>query len=160
MKKIFFFVAILFFFSKAKAQQVSSISAERLVEIAEQSDFTSLVKLVATLNYLVLDSSRDEKGVLFYFAKEPKQNGNVLACSANAKNSITELTFNTFTMETSVDLKTQLKKLGFKSSGIAKGKISGIIASEDFEKGKLYVATAIVENKQGKNFYEFTFMKL
>lgn len=159
MKNILLKLTIFLFAVKANAQGQQSISAAKLVQIAERSDFIALVKLVSSLNYMVLDSSRDEKGVLFYFAREPKLNGNVLACSADVKNKITELTFNTFVSETSTDFKIQIKKLGFKSSGKGASKSPGVIESEDFKKGSLYVATATVENKQGKNFFEFTFFK-
>jgi len=160
MKKVLLVISIALLFSKVNAQEQHSITASKLVEIAEKADFSILVQLVSSLNYMMLDSSRDEKGVLFYFAKEPKSNGNVLACSADLQNKITEFTFNTFISESNNDLKSQLRTLGFKSSGIKKSNTEGLIETEDFEKGSLLVATATVENKHGKNFFEFTFIKL
>ncbi|OSZ77360.1 hypothetical protein CAP36_13255 [Chitinophagaceae bacterium IBVUCB2] len=159
MKNVLLLISITLLISKANAQEKQSITAVKLVEIADKADFSILVKLVSVLNYMVLDSSWDEKGVLFYFAKESKTNGNVLACSADTKNKITEFTFNTFISETNIDLKAQLKKLGFNSGGIIKKNSAGILESEDFEKDSLLIATATVENKQGKNFFEFTFIK-
>ncbi len=160
MKNVLLLISFALIFLKANSQEQQSITATKLVEIAEKADFSILVQLVSSLNYIVLDSSRDEKGMLFYFGKEPKTNGNVLACSSDEQNKITEFTFNTFISEINNDLKSQLKTLGFKSSGIKKNNTEGLIETEDFEKGSLLVATATVENKHGKNFFEFTFIKL
>src|SRR6187402_2890391 len=100
MKNVFLIISLVLLFCQGNAQEKQSITAAKLVEIAEKADLNMLVQFVSSLNYMVLDSSRDEKGVLFYFAKEPNFSGNVLACSADPKNKITELTFNTFLPET------------------------------------------------------------
>lgn len=159
MKNLFFFLLFSLQFFNANAQDQKKLDAVKLIDIIEKADFAMLVKLVSSLNYIVLDSSKAEDGSLFYFAKEPKIEGNILACSTDKKIKITELTFNTFSKVGWLEMKSQLSKIGFKSSGIHKENRNGIIESEDFENGKIIVITAIRKNKDQNNFYEFTFIK-
>ena len=158
MKNISLLIFFLVCFIKINAQEKKEINAGKLIDIVEKGDFTNLVKLVSSLHYIVLDSSKEKDGSLFYYAKEPKIKGSVLACSADSKKKITELTYNTFSKEEWKELKSQLNKIGFKSSGIHRGK-SDVVESEDFEKGEILVATAIRKDKGGDVFYEFTFIK-
>jgi hypothetical protein len=157
-------ILLSFFFTMsfclANAQEQKEINASKLVEIIEKADFTILKKLTSSLNYYVLDSTTNNDGSFFYFTREPKLHGNTLACSADEKAKIKELTFITFVKEDYNTLKTQLKKLGFVSSGTHKRNGGKIIESEDFEKGKIVAATSMVKStKDGSSEYEFTFFK-
>jgi hypothetical protein len=155
-------LSALFFFVTPNcfSQESKEITALKMVEITEKADFASLVNLVSSLNYIVLDSSKDKDGSLFYFAKEPKIHGNTVGCSVDAKTRLMQLTLLTYVEENYHELKKQLKSLGFKSSGIHReNPQKDITESEDFEKGKLITATAIRKNKDAPLMYEFTFFK-
>ena len=151
---IFFVTAV-----DSNSQGNNLINAGKLVEITEKGDFASLSKLVSSLNYLVLDSSMSNDGTLFYFTKEPELQGNTLSCNTDDKMKIKLLTFITFREMSYNDLKSQFKKLGFKSQGVHKGNSAEIIESEDFEKGKIIAATAIRKNDDESFVYEFTLLK-
>jgi hypothetical protein len=159
MKKLL----ILFFCSitlNSFSQKGKEITAGKLVEIIEKADFISLVKLISSLNYSVLDSSKSKDGSLFYFAKEPKLYGNTLGCSTDAKIRVIQLTLMTYVEGNYSELKKELKSLGFKSSGVHKeNPQKDIIESEDFEKGKIVALAAIRKSQEGPLMYEFTFVK-
>ena len=159
MGKLSLIILFLTAVTNSQSQGNTKIDAVALVDITEKADFACLNKLVSSLNYLVLDSSKSSDGSVFYFTKEPKIHGNTLACSTDSKIKIKELTFMTFIQENYQDFKAQLKQIGFKSSGIHKGNTTKMIESEDFEKGKVVVATAIRKYEDGSVVYEFTFLK-
>ena len=159
MKKFFVTGICILFSSVLIAQNQQQVSATSLVEIVDNNNFKQLSGLVSSLGYHVLDSSKDVSGGLFYYAREIKIGGNVLACSVSAKNKIEQLSFHTSMKETSQRLKSDLKKAGFISSGASKQPLDKTTETEDFEKGKILVSTACKINDDGETAYEFTFMK-
>jgi hypothetical protein len=158
MKNIFLVFFIVLLFLKGNSQEENSVDFKKLAVITEKSDFAGLCKLVSSLGYKVLDSSKDKNGSLFYFAKEFKFHGSSLACSRNNQLKITELSFMTFDEDLYKRNKLKLKEVGFKSQGIHKGGLPGITESEDFEKGKILVSSAISKKDNEDPLYEFTFI--
>ena len=158
MKNIFLTFFIVLLFLKGNSQEENSVDFKQMVEITEKSDFSGLCKLVSSLGYKVLDSSKDKNSTLFYFAKEFKFQGSSLACSRNSQLKITELSFMTFDKDIYKGCKLKLKELGFKSQGMNKGGLADITESEDFEKGKSLVASAIRKKDNEVPLYEFTFI--
>jgi hypothetical protein len=160
MRNIFLTTFFILSLSRADAQTQKEVNASSLVEIIDKADFESLKKLASSLSYYVLDSTVNSDGSFFYFTREPKLHGNTLACRADEKAKVKELTFITFVKDDYNALKVQLKKLGFVSSGVHKGNGVKVIESEDFEKGKIFASTSIVKSKKdGSLEYEFTFLK-
>jgi hypothetical protein len=95
---------------------------------------------------------------LIYITSEKKINGNILGCTVNSRYKINHVNFSTYDVNIYVDIKKQIKDLGFKSSGISKGNFSEIVEAEDFEKGKMLIGIAARKDKEDKIEYEFTFM--
>jgi hypothetical protein len=158
MKKLLLLISFFVVFAKSKAQNQKKIEVAKLVKVAETSDFPGLVKLVEYLSYWVVDSSKQADGSLIYITSEKKINGNILGCTVNSRYKINHVNFSTYDVNIYVDIKKQIKDLGFKSSGISKGNFSEIVEAEDFEKGKMLIGIAARKDKEDKIEYEFTFM--
>jgi hypothetical protein len=159
MKKLIVLLLLFSCAEKTSAQATKKITITKLTELSEKSVFTDFVKFTSQLGYIVLDSSKEDNGSIFYFTKEPALHGSTLACSTDpGGKKIYLLTFTTFDKQHHLDLKEQLKKSGFASSGLNKSNRPPIIESQDFEKGKIMVATAIRKDDDGTITYEFTFI--
>jgi len=152
---IVFFIQTL----TSSAQKKKLPEATTLVAIIKIGDIKQLHNLVLSLQYIMLDSSMNDKQELFYFTKEPTLYGNTLACSTDKKLKITMLTFMTYNEETSNRLKSDFIKLNFKSSGKHKGGLTAITESEDFEKNHVLVATATRVKQDELPLYEFTILQ-
>lgn len=140
--------------------QSNSVNINKLVSLTEKSNFKEFTRFTSQLSYKVLDSTKDKSGSIFYFTKEPVFHGNILACSTDTtRQKISQLTFTTFNKEYYVDFKEQLRKSGFTSSRLNKSAELPIIESQDFEKGKILVATATRKDDNEVTTYEFTFIK-
>ena len=162
MNKLVSLFALIILVSEIKAQDKSKIDAATLVKIIETADFSGLRKLVKTLDYIVLDSTKNNDGSCFYIAKEPKLRGNTVGCFTDKNAKIQQLTFSTYDKGIYDDKKIQIKKLGFKSRGFKKGDKGSpeLIETEDFEKGKIFIATGIKKFDDGRIEHEFTFFEL
>lgn len=158
-----FLVSLFFVVYSCKSQQeekhIKEIDIEKLIEIRSKSDFFQLSSLVHSLGYMVLDSSLKENGKLFYYTKEPKQFGRTLASSADDSYKIEQLTFDTYSKEEYNSLKSRLKKLGFKSTGLDNNTVGNYLEAEDFEKPGIYIATSAKQEEDNTIQYEFTFIK-
>jgi hypothetical protein len=159
MKKILSLVTFFAVFTGVNAQNENKIDVARLIKITETSDFPALVKLVRSLSYVVIDSSKEDGGSLIYISREDKINGNVLGCTIDSKNRINHLSFSTRDIGAYETLKKQIKGLGFKSSGLNKGRFPEIVETEDFEKGKILIGTASKKKEDSKMEYEFIFLQ-
>jgi hypothetical protein len=160
MKKLILIILLFSVVEGIKAQNNKKIDIDKLTKLFEKSVFTDFIKFTSQLEYIVLDSSKDANGSIFYFTKEPILHGSTLACSTDpGGKKIYLLTYTTFNTQDYLDLKTQLKKSGFTSPGLNKSDRLPIIESQDFEKGKIIVATAIRKDNDGTITYEFTFIK-
>ena len=91
MKSSWLFFLLSIAFLQANAQEEKQVDVNKLVEIIDKSDFNSLVKLVSSLHYVVADSSRKKDGSFFFYSKEPKFHGNILACGIDTKSVMIEL---------------------------------------------------------------------
>jgi len=142
-----------------EAQSGKQIDISKLVQITKASDYYALVNLSKELSYFTIDSSKLKDGSFSFISREMKLYGNVLSCGTDSKLKIKQVIFSTYEKETYDQLKKRLASMALKSSGIAKGRLPGIIESEDFEGKDIYVSTAVKKDDEGKSQYEFTLFK-
>lgn len=160
MKKLILVILLFCCFEGAKAQNNKKVDIVNLYRITEKSVFADFVKYASQLEYIVLDSSKNSNGSIFYYTKEPVFRGSTLACETDPSGKkINILTFTSFNEQHYLDLKEQLKKSGFTASRINKSGKLPLIESQDFEKGDILVGTAIRKDNGSIKNYEFTFIK-
>jgi hypothetical protein len=160
MKKLILIFLLFSSIEEIKAQANGKINIDKLTTLFEKSLFRDFVRFTTQIEYAVLDSSKESNGSIFYFTKEPIFHGSSLACSTDPSgDKIDILTYTTFNNQEYAELKAQLKKLRFISTGLNKSDRLPIVESQDFEKGKILVATATRKDKDGVMTYEFTFIK-
>jgi hypothetical protein len=162
MYKLVSLFTLLILISEVRAQDEPKIDATTLVKIIETAGFSGLKKLVGDLNYIVVDSTKNNDGSYFYVAKESKLKGNLIGCYTDKNAKVKELTFTTYDRGIYNDMKTQAKRIGFRSNGHRKGNKNSpeLIETEDFEKGKIFIATSIKKFDGGRTQHEFIFFKL
>jgi hypothetical protein len=154
MKKIFFIFTFAFC-GNIFSQSIGPTPKE-LINIFESGKFNQLTKLVARLNYVIVDSSVDEKGKLFYKASESKNKKNILTCETDTNSKIRILGFSTFDKNQVDVLRNYLKKINYESSGILKKPSGQIAESEDFTKESFLITYTESRHEFGLK-YEFTF---
>lgn len=157
MKRFIIILVVLHCYFSSAAQNKEGVNISELIKISESRNFKQFTSLTTRLGYLVLDSSKNERGATNYITKEVKLKGNTLGCWTDSKLKIEGITFSTYHRELYDDLKNQIIRLKFKSQGTHKGTFPNQIESEDFEKGALLISTATIESAWGIQ-YEFTFL--
>ncbi|HMK25408.1 MAG TPA: hypothetical protein VK483_05200 [Chitinophagaceae bacterium] len=160
MKNIFLLIGMLVTIVTSNAQRQKKIDIVELVKITGTGDFSHMKNMVASLGYLVLDSSKQGDGSQYYISHEMSMDGNMLGCRTDAKLKIKELTLSIYKKKTYDELKEQIIKLGFKSKGLHKGTFKEEIESEDFEKGNILISTGIIDKGGGWIAHEFTFLRI
>jgi len=106
-----------------------------LIQITSNADFSRLSRLVHSLHFIVLDSTSEKNGELFYFAKEPIPYGSSLSCSVDHTNKLNILTYRVYSKDEYTRIKTEIVKLGFASSGISES-VGEFYEPEEFTKEK------------------------
>ncbi|MBA2500837.1 MAG: hypothetical protein H0V30_14020 [Chitinophagaceae bacterium] len=149
---------ILILALQAESQTHNHFDVGKLVRITETSDLNALAILVKKHDHIVFDSSRLEDGSLFYYTREMKVNGNILACSIDVKGKMVALTFSTIDIGTYIDFRNQILGLGFISSGKTKASFTGMLEMEDFTKGKFEIGNGTRQKENGAVEYEFIFV--
>jgi hypothetical protein len=108
--------------------------------------------------YIVIDSSVKDDGHLFFYAKEPKINGNILSYGTEKNKQLSIITFITYQNDIYNNWKTTLTNNNFKSSGLKQKEIGDIVESEDFSSKTVFISTSASKNSYGRIYYEFTFI--
>lgn len=159
MKKCYLLILAVLTLNYCNAQVEYRIDAAKLVQITQTSDYFAFVKMTKSLQFVVLDSAKDEKGGIFYFTRELKYQGNTLACGTDSKLKIKQLSFLTYDKEMYATLKKELKVLGLKSVSKSNGGFPEIVEAEDFEGKGIYVGSSTKKTEDEIFQYEFTFFK-
>lgn len=154
-----FLVVIILVTSFVTANSQNGINMSELIKVVDKADSKLMKSIVNKLNYYYLDSSSGENSQHYYFTKENKLFGAMLGWWTDAKYKVQDVTITLDTEAEADSLRSQVVKLGFKSSGMKKSKFSDS-KSEDLEKGKLGVSYVIAKRKTGELYYEFTIWKL
>lgn len=158
MKFLILFFLIVGGLNESEAQ-TTEVSINKLLQLTQKSNFKDFSIFTKQLSYKVIDSSRDKSGPIFYFTMEPVVRGNILGCATDTSGKkISELTFTTVNKQYYIDFKEQLRKSGFTASKLNKSNQLPIIESQDFEKDKILVSTAMKKDDDLTS-YEFTFIK-
>lgn len=155
MRSIILFLLFGFCMQPVQAQH-DSITASKLIWFFKSGNINTLSAYVRSNGYNILDSSVNDKGNLFFYSREFKLNGNVIAAGFRKNKTVSELTFITGDKEKYILIKKELLKLGFQSQGLHTGKTGMTSESEDFKKGKLLIGTAVFANPDERLLYEFT----
>ena len=143
----------------ANGQEVSDkIKVEELIKIIDSGNFSLFKKLVASVKYPLADSAGEDNGSITYITREHKPTGNTLGVSLTKKMTVSMLSFSTYSKPLYEKLKKEIRQNQFISQGF--NKEAGDRESEDFEKGKIYIATSAIAEGNRPFFYEFFFFKM
>jgi hypothetical protein len=159
MKKYGLLTVLALMLIYCNAQNENRIEAAKLIQLTQTSDYFAFVKMTQSLQFVVLDSSKDEKGGIFFFTRELKYQGNTLACGTDSKLKISQLSFLTYDKEVYATLKKELNVLGLKSVSKSNGGFTEIVEAEDFEGKGIYVGSSTRKTEDKIFQYEFIFFK-
>lgn len=138
--------------------QSTEIEISQLLKISRSKNFQAFRQLHQSLGYSLIDSSEDTRNSLMIYitSKRETTTNNLLSVVVNKKGQVTILDFSTSDKAVYDKMKSQLKRMGFKSSGLSGDRqFPRIIESEDFEKGLHFIGTSS-DKDRGVIVYKFT----
>ena len=159
--KLTIFVLAAGILTDSVAQSKDTIEVKKLLEVVETKSFPAFYRLYHSMEYALADSSADTRNGNIIYLTVKKDilpfTHSTLGIVINKKDEVISLRFSTYNKQTYNNMKSQLRKTGFKSSGLSKDDFdASVLESEDFTKGIYVISTSAEKNKDGNVFYSFT----